>query len=252
MVDKKRKRILALWAHPRARSTAVCRMMCERGDFCIKDEPFGSYYYFSDERISRRRTDVEPNAGYRFDAVFKGVLQEAEGQQIFIKDHAYHVISRADPAFLSHFQNTFLIRHPAQSIPSLYAMMPDFTLQETGYEESFRLFELVRAMEGTAPAVIDADDLVENPEPAVRAYCEAVGIPFLRRSLNWKSGLPSDLNADWGGWYSHLEKSNGFARQSNPDYVAVGDNATTLRAYEHSLSYYQRLHQHRLHIPHQA
>ena len=243
------KSILALWAHPRARSSAVGRMIYERGDFCVKDEPFVGYYYFSDERISERRVDVEPNAKYRFEDILKNVLQEAEYQGIFIKDHAYHIISRADSVNLRHFRNTFLIRHPAQSLPSLYARMPDFTLQEAGYAESFRLFELVRQIEGMTPVVIDADDLVEKPESTIKAYCEAVGIPFIRRALDWSSGLPSALNADWGGWYSHLEKSCGFARQSNPDYVAVEENARTAQAYEYCLPFYRRLYEHRLRIP---
>ncbi len=223
--------------------------MCERGDFCVNDEPFAGYYYFSDERISDRRADIEPNAKYRFDAVLKNVLQEAENQTIFIKDQAYHVASRADSAFLCHFQNTFLIRHPAQSLPSLYARMPDFTLQEAGYAELFRLFELVKQIEDMTPVVIDADDLVENSESTIKAYCEAVGIHYSRRSLNWRSGLPSDLSADWGGWYSHLERSRGFARQSNPDFVAVEDNAITRQAYEYCLPYYRKLYEHRLRIP---
>jgi hypothetical protein len=38
------ERILAVWAHPRARSTAFGRMMYERGDFSVKDEPFARCY----------------------------------------------------------------------------------------------------------------------------------------------------------------------------------------------------------------
>lgn len=69
-------KILALWAHPRARSTAFARMMLERGDFLVIDEPFGPYYYFSDERISHRRSDIEPQPEYRFDAIWQRLLQK--------------------------------------------------------------------------------------------------------------------------------------------------------------------------------
>lgn len=241
-------KILALWAHPRARSSAVGRMMCERSDFLVQDEPFARYFYFSDERVSQRRVDVTPKPEDRFDAVLNELLLAAEQQPLFIKDQAYHVAPRADLTFLGHFENTFLIRDPAQSLPSLYARMPDFTLPEAGYAESFKLFQLAKRINGRTPIVVDADDLVDNSELAIKAYCDAAGIPFSRRSLNWESGLPKDMSADWGGWYTHLEKSRGFARQSNPDYVTVEDNAHLRRAYKFCLPYYRQLHEHRLRI----
>jgi hypothetical protein len=222
-------------------------MMCERGDFAVKDEPFLGYYYFSDERISRRRTDIAPNPEYRFDAILKNLLREAGERQIFIKDHAYHIITRADETNIGNFHSTFLIRHPAQSLPSLYARMPDFTLQETGYAEQFRLFELVGRMGGTTPVVIDADDLVDDPESTIAAYCKAVGIPFMPCALSWSGALPAAMNADWGGWYSHLEKSSGFSRQANPDYLAA-DDAAMREAYEYCLPFYRAMHEHRLRI----
>ena len=142
-------KILVLWSHMRARSTAFTRMMTERGDFFVMNEPFARYYYFSDERVSHRRSDVEQQPKYRFDTILKGLLQKSETQALFIGEHAYYVTPRADSDFISLFQNTFLIRNPAQSLPSLYDKMPDFTLQETGYKESHQLFELVKATEGT-------------------------------------------------------------------------------------------------------
>jgi hypothetical protein len=240
--------ILALWAHPRARSSAVGRMMCERGDFSVKDEPFMAYYYFSDERISDRRGDVEPQPACRFDVILQGLLREAEQHPVFVKDHAYHVMSRANPAMLRHFRNTFLIRDPAHSLPSLYARMPDFTLQETGYAALFQLFELARQVGGTNPIVIDADELVEQPEAAVSAYCDAVGVSFVAQALQWSDGLHAAMNADWGGWYHHLANSRGFARQENPDYIGVNHNRHLARAYEHCLPFYRALHAHRLRI----
>lgn len=243
-------KILALWAHSRARSTAFARMMYERGDFCTKDEPFARYYYYSDERVSQRMGDVEAEPEYRFANILQSLQQAAENQPLFIKDHAFYVAERADEAFVSHFQNTFLIRHPAQSLPSLYNKMPDFTLEEAGYEGSYQLFEFIKATEGSIPVVIDADDLIKSPEATTRAYCEAVGIEFLPQALGWKPQLPKELSANWWGggvnWHPHLQKSQGFKRQSNPNYVSVEDNEQLRRAYDFCLPYYQKLYEHRL------
>jgi hypothetical protein len=239
--------LLALWAHPRSRSSAFCRMMHERGDYVVKDEPFARYYYFSDERVSLRRPEVVPRPEYRFETILGGLWREAADHPVFVKDHAYHVISRADREFLSSFHSTFLIRHPAHSLPSLYALMPDFTLDEMGYAESLALFELAAEASGETPIVIDADDLVDRPEATVEAYCEAVGIPFDARALVWEEGIPAAMDADWGGWYAHLEQSRGFGRSANVDYVSVGDRRLA-GACEIALPYYEQLYQHRLRV----
>ena len=245
-------KILVLWSHMRSRSTAFTRMMTERGDFFVMNEPFARYYYFSDERASYRRSDVEPQPEYRFDAILRGLLQKSETQALFFKEHPYYVAHRADLDFISHFQNTFIIRHPAQALPSLYHKMPDFTLEEASYKELYQLFEFAKATEGTAPVLIDADDLVEFPEAVIRAYCEAVGISFLPEALVWEPKLPPVLNPDWWdsniNWYSNLEKSQGFKRQSNTTYVSMEDNEHLKQVYDFCLPYYQKLYEHRLRI----
>ena len=38
-VDVRMDRVIWLWAHPRSRSTAVLRMMLERGDVTVVHEP---------------------------------------------------------------------------------------------------------------------------------------------------------------------------------------------------------------------
>ena len=246
------KKILALWTHSRARSTAFGRMIYQRGDFCIKDEPFARYYYYSDERVSQRMGAVEAQTAYRFANILEHLVQTAENQPLFIKDHAFYVAARADPAFIAHFQNTFLVRHPAQSLPSLFDKMPDFTLQEAGYAELYQLFEFVKGTEGETPVVIDADDLVRSPEATIRAYCETVGIAFLPEALSWKPELPAELSANWWegtNWHPHLEKSRGFKEGSNPNYVAVDENEHLKRSYEFCLPFYQKLYEYRLRIP---
>ena len=64
---------------------------------------------------------------------------------------------------------------------------PDFTLEETGYAELNRLFEIVNQMSGKTSILIDSDDLVKKTEATIKAYCNAVGIPFIQEALKWKS-----------------------------------------------------------------
>ncbi|NIS17402.1 MAG: sulfotransferase family protein, partial [candidate division Zixibacteria bacterium] len=64
-------------------------------------------------------------------------------------------------------------------------MNPDVSRDEIGYELEFKLFEKVAEVTGQTPVLIDADELEDDPEGITRAYCEAVGIPFIKDSLSW-------------------------------------------------------------------
>src|SRR3712207_4171428 len=122
--------------------------------------------------------------------------------------------------------------------------MPDFSPQETGYKELYVLFEAVRQIAGTTPAVICADDLVARPSATVEAYCEAVGIRFVPGALHWKAGVPDGLEAYWWGdasWHLHLGNSTGFSSQVDPGYASVEDDPRMRQAYEECLPYYRLL-----------
>lgn len=123
-------KILALWAVPRSTSTAFERMMRERRDYSVHDEPFGlSFYYSPDRRNITRYPEIEPNSQYNFSSILEKLKQEKEKQPVFLKDMSYQVMPVANEEFLSHFENTFLIRHPRKMLPSLFKNWPDFTLE---------------------------------------------------------------------------------------------------------------------------
>ena len=70
-----------------------------------------------------------------------------------------------DPEFLSHFTHSFLIRDPSKTITSMYDKWPDFHELEVGFPEQRALFDLIVALNGKIPPVIDSDDLLENLNP---------------------------------------------------------------------------------------
>ncbi len=239
---------IALWCHGRARSTAMGRMMFERGDHVVLDEPFGRAYYFSDERVSFRRTDVSPDPEHRFERVCESILAQSAERPVFVKDHAYHVIDRVTPDFLRLFRNAFLIRHPAESLRSLFARMPDATERETGYAALVQMVAALRDL-GEWPILIDAQDLVDAPHATIAAWCQAIGIRFMPDALSWAAGIPSEFDAYWWGdpsWHKSLARSTGFAAQSDLGYPGLDDDPRLRRAYEACLPHYQDLQRYRL------
>ena len=114
---------------------------------------------------------------------------------------------------LKQFHFTFLIRHPRHSIPSYYrCTIPpldkvtgfyNFMPMEAGYDELRRVFDFLVRENQVGPAkavqrdtvkggevsitVIDADDLLDDPEGVISAYCKEVGIKYSPEMLNWET-----------------------------------------------------------------
>src|ERR687894_270177 len=95
---------IALWAVPRSLSTAFERVFVERDDLEVLHEPFSASYYYSEERISDRYSDVEPKAEYNYENVLKEILEPRE-KRVFVKDMAYYVKGLMDREFVSQFRN---------------------------------------------------------------------------------------------------------------------------------------------------
>lgn len=135
---------------------------------------------------------------------------------------------------LERFHFTFLIRHPNRAIPSYYrccipplverTKFNPFLPSEAGYEELRRLFDYCKdtglvgprvcgqdASNGEAKqdggieiCVIDADDLLDDPEGVLRKYCQSIGLEFRPEMLCW------DNDEDHEFARGQFEKWDGF------------------------------------------
>lgn len=238
------KPILALWTAPRSRSTAFERMMQARGDFHIMHEPFTAYYYLSSDRRSQRLNGRSASPEHHYTTILRTIHQNVNHHRVFIKDMAYYIAHIADSAFVSHFENTFLIRHPAQALPSLFHIWPNATIEEAGYAALYRLFTLTVETSGRVPIVLDAEELVNAPGNVVQAYCNALGIPFIPDALAWQPPW-KPASPIWSEtWHAQLVRSRGFDRQKLPEYPAVQDHPALLALYEACLPYYDKLYEH--------
>lgn len=241
------QKILVLWATPRSRSTAFEWMMRQRGDFTVYHEPFGEAWYHGTDRRTPRPNDVPPKPELSYASVWCRLRADAAAQRIFMKDFPLHVLHMADAGFLDHFEHSFLIRDPAATLPSMYAKWPDFMVEETGYAEQVELFERLGDRQGHPPPVIDADDLVDDPEATVRAYCAAVGIAFMPSALSWNPGERREVSwYDGGSWHDNLKASRGLTPQKRDDYPSVDANDHLRRAYAACKPQYDAMRRYRL------
>ncbi|PKS12954.1 hypothetical protein jhhlp_000295 [Lomentospora prolificans] len=232
--------------------------MTRRDSLECVHEPFGEPFYYGPERMSERWMNDEEyrvKSGYAnttYEDVLETIFKVAD-ERVFIKDMAYYLFPpdrkpAEIPASLGahqepnnptifpldqlrRFQFTFLIRHPRRSIPSYYRCtippldsvtnFDKFLPNEAGYDELRRLFDYLIA-EGVVDrenlVVLDADDMLDNPEAAIKAYCERVGIDFSPSMLNWSEDDAQHATQafeKWNGFHNDAIKSSSLKPRSH-------------------------------------
>lgn len=241
--------IIALWAVPRSTSTAFEWMMRQRGDLDCLHEPFGEAWYQGEEPFwPRWKEGDKTTPGLTLQSVWDDIRERAERGPVFIKDFPHYISHMWDPDFLSHFRHAFLIRDPALTITSMYDKWPDFDAGETGFPEQRALFDLLTALHRTPPPVIDSNDLLENPERTVKAFCEAVDIPFIEAALTWSPGTDAGEYSWWdgGSFHENLKNSTGLRPQKRK-YVEMSEAPARVRQVHRRMKpHYDRLHAQRL------
>ncbi|MCA0905962.1 sulfotransferase family protein [Ruegeria marisrubri] len=242
-------KILALWAVPRSTSTAFEWMMRQRGDLDCLHEPFGEAWYQGEDPLWHRFQPGDVTTpGLTLDSVWLDIQQRAKRGPVFLKDFPHYINHMWDAEFLSHFTHAFLIRDPAKTITSMYKQWPDFAEGEVGFPEQRALFDLLTALNGTPPPVIDSDDLLEDPHGMTRAFCDAVGIPFIQEALTWEpGGDPSALSWwDGGSFHGNLAKSTGLAPQTRT-HIDIADAPDRVKQVHRRMKpHYDHLYRHRL------
>ena len=241
--------IIALWAVPRSTSTAFEWMMRQRGDLDCLHEPFGEAWYQGEDPLwPRFQPGDKTTPNLTIESVWEAIKAKAENGPVFIKDFPHYINHMWDEAFLSHFTHAFLIRDPAKTLTSLYARWPDFDELEVGNPEQRALFDLVSALNGKRPPVIDSDDLLEDPHGITAAFCDAVEIPFIPEALTWPAGGDPSEHSWWdgGSFHANLAQSTGLTPQPRK-YIELEDAPERVRrVYRRMMPHYQHLFDHRL------
>ncbi|MCP4223767.1 MAG: sulfotransferase family protein [Actinomycetia bacterium] len=247
-------RILALWAVPRSTSTAFEWMMRVRGDFTCYHEPFGEVWYQGEEPDwPRLQPDSVRTAGLTYESAWRDLQAAADAGPVFIKEFPLYLERLWTDEFLSHFTHSFLIRHPAKTVTSMFKHWPDFISKETGFVEQRQLFDRLADPTGVAPPVVDSDDLLADPASMVRAWCEAVGIGFLPEALSWDPGAREEVSWwDGGSFHQNLRDSDGLRPQPNTSVDLADAPERVQEVVVDLLPHYEHLYAHRLTVDHQS
>jgi hypothetical protein len=238
--------IVSLWTHPRSISTAFERIMMERGDFEVLHEPFSYFYYVHKQEGTISQQYIDPDHPTDYAGIKEHIADTAAETPVFFKDMCAHCFDElnADDAFVQRLTNTFLIRDPAKAIASYYAMNPDVTVEEIGLKQLCGVYDTVSDL-GMQPIVVDADDLEEDPEGIINAYCRTLDIPFMPESLAW-TPEHKDQWEIWKDWHADAAQSTGIQKKKNTFAVTVENSDHLKRFYDDQAPYYHKMYAQRI------
>ncbi|HMH43021.1 MAG TPA: hypothetical protein VK557_06025 [Pyrinomonadaceae bacterium] len=240
-----------MWSGPRNISTAMMRAWANRPDTFVVDEPFYAFYLRAtgrkhpgaDEIMEAGETDWRKVVAQLTSPIPES-RQKGPSHVFYQKQMTHHLLPEIDLEWLVGMTNCFLIRDPREVILSYMKRQSDPALEDLGFVQQAEIFNWVRARTGSIPPVIDASDVLQNPERILRLLCTAVAIEFDESMLSWPSGL-RETDGVWASyWYREVAKSTSF-QQYKPREGIVPDRLRGL--HEQCREHYERLYEYRLH-----
>ena len=224
----------------------MMRAWGNRHDTVVVDEPFYAYYLRAtgkahlgaDEVIATGESDWR-----RVVAHLTGRI--ANGKRIFFqKQMTHHLLPEIDRGWLGVVTNCFLIRDPLEVISSYIKKRKDPAVEDLGFVQQAEIFDFVRTRANAVPPVVDAKDVLQNPEGTLRLLCKAVGVEFCKSMLSWPPGL-RDTDGIWAKhWYGEVAKTSSF-RTYRPTTSEVPGRLREIHL--QCCDCYERLYEYRLH-----
>lgn len=235
---------IAMWSGPRNISTAMMRAWENRGDTAVTDEPLYAHYLLATGAPHAMREAVIASQEKDWRRVVKTLCGPVPGgKAVWYQKHmTQHVTPDMELDWLDGLSNAFLIRDPDEVVASFARRRDEPAVWELGFEMQARLFDAVAERTGEAPPVLDARDVLEDPEKTLRTLCTAVGVPFTERMLSWPAGSRESDGVWAEHWYDAVRKSTGFAPYTPRD-VTLPDELRRLA--DACRPHYERLYRYR-------
>jgi len=243
--------IIILWAHPRSMSTAIERIMRERGDLDCLHEPFLHYYYLERTRKGLPHFDSEKHHPTSYPATRDMILQRAESTPVFVKDMSYYVMPQIldDEEFCRRIRHCFLIRNPLRSIVSYYRLDPTVSMSEIGIEAQWLHLQGLHALGIDDCLVLEAEAVQDDSVAVMSLFWQALGLEVREHALSWEQ---DQIPADWQyvqGWHQSVGASSGIRRsslaeeeKSRAEFEDLCKIAPQLSGFlQHHLPYYENL-----------
>jgi hypothetical protein len=218
----------------------MMRSFSSRSDTFVSDEPFYGCFLkrTGADHPMREETIAAMNCDWHSDMT--ALRQEKpDGSPVWYQKKMWH--HKPGPIGYEDFDgftHAFLIREPERMIASYLRKREAAAFENFGMDRQAEFFEREADRLGRAPPVVEANDVLANPEGVLSRLCDAFGIPWDPAMLSWAPG-PRETDGPWAPhWYGAVEKSTGFGPPET-GHVELPDDARRLA--DRCRPYYERL-----------
>lgn len=236
---------IAMWSGPRNLSTALMRSFGSRSDTFVSDEPFYGCFLKATSADHPMRAEVIAAMDCDWTSVMRALTGPTPGGAPiwYSKQMWHHMTGPIGFDDFAGFTHAFLIRAPERMIASYLRKREAAAFADFGLERQAEFFERESDRLGRAPPVIDANDVLADPQGVLSSLCAALGMPWDEAMLHWAPGRRS-TDGPWAPhWYGAVEASTGFGPPET-DAIDLPDEAQRLA--DRCRPYYDQLAAHRI------
>ena len=215
--------MISLWSGPRNISTAMMYSFAQRNDTKVIDEPLYGHYLRETDADHPGKEEIMQTLNCEGESVVQDLLtMNPQGRKsiLFMKQMTKHLVN-IDLSFLEQTENILLIRDPKEMLPSLAEQLTEVQLSDTGFDEQYELYNFLLST-GNRPLLIDATELLKNPEYILQKLCERLDIEFTSTMLSWKPGARKEDGIWAKYWYKSLHQTSGFREHKPKSHFPQG------------------------------
>ncbi len=220
---------IAMWSGPRSISTAMMRSWENRPDCTVVDEPFYACYLRETGLPHPGKEAIMASQSSDRTEVIRQLTEHPVATPLFYQKHmTKHMPPGMDMGWCAGLRHCFIVRDPAEAIASYLKMMPSVDEQAIGIARQAELFREIASVTGEPPCVVDAADVLRDPDAALASLCAHLGVPYLPDSmLSWPPGRRKSDGVWAPHWYGNVEQSTGF-RHPSPSVPKVPEEYRAL------------------------
>jgi hypothetical protein len=223
----------------------MMRSFGSRTDTFVSDEPFYGCFLKSTGADHPMREETIAKMDCEWSSVITTLRGDPPDRSpVWYQKHMWHHMT--GPIGYKDFEgftHAFLIREPERMIASYLRKRESASFDSFGMDRQAEFFEREADRLGHAPPVIDANDVLSDPEGVLSKLADALGIGWDPAMLSWAPGR-RDTDGPWAPhWYGAVERSTGFGRPET-DPVQLPDDVQRLA--DRCRPYYDRLAAHRI------
>ena len=206
-------------------STAMERVMRERGDLQVFHEPFMHYYYRRQGHKEMPEFNYDENHPTEIRSILDMLLQQAQHTAVFAKDMSYYILDalECEPDLSLRIKHLFLIRDPRKSIMSYHKLDQNILPDEIGLAGQWQHFQWLLNNTPLKPLVVKAESVQADPKGIISQVWKYLDLPYVDEAFEWqKENKPKDWQ-QVEYWHQQVSQSEGIKSSAPEDDASIQD-----------------------------